>query len=172
VHKLLDMARLHTGKLVLNKEWQPLEEVVGSSLKAMAGLLGGREVRVELAPDLPPLEFDAVLLERVFCNLLENAAKYAPQGAIVITAQVAGEAVEVAVADAGPGLPPEGGTACSTLRARQPLGGRRRPWPGHLPRDCRGAWRPHPGGAARGRRHPHDFHAAAGHAAGAGGGSR
>jgi two-component system sensor histidine kinase KdpD len=105
VHKLLDMARLQTGKLVLNKEWQPLEEVVGSSLKAMAGLLGEREIRVELAPDLPPLEFDAVLLERVFCNLLENTAKYAPQGAIVIAAQVAGEAVEVSVADAGPGLP-------------------------------------------------------------------
>lgn len=105
VHKLLDMARLQTGKLVLNREWQPLEEVVGSSLKAMAGLLAGRDVRVELAPDLPPLEFDAVLLERVFCNLLENAAKYAPQGAIVIAAHVAGETIEVSVADAGAGLP-------------------------------------------------------------------
>ncbi|MDK9715792.1 MAG: DUF4118 domain-containing protein [Sulfuritalea sp.] len=108
VHNLLDMARLHTGKIVLNREWQPLEEVVGSSLKAMAGVLAGREVRVELAPDLPPLEFDAVLLERVFCNLLENAAKYAPRGTILITAQVAGELVEIAVVDAGPGLPPDG----------------------------------------------------------------
>jgi two-component system sensor histidine kinase KdpD len=81
VHKLLDMARLQTGKVVLNKEWQPLEEVVGSSLHALAGTLAGREVRVELAPGLPPLEFDAVLLERVFCNLLENAAKYSPEGA-------------------------------------------------------------------------------------------
>jgi two-component system sensor histidine kinase KdpD len=108
VHNLLDMARLHTGKVVLNREWQPLEEVVGSSLKAMAGALAGREVCVELAPDLPLLEFDAVLLERVFCNLLENAAKYAPEGEILITAQVAGEVVEVAVADAGPGLPPDG----------------------------------------------------------------
>ena len=108
VHNLLDMARLHTGKIVLNKEWQPLEEVVGSSLKAMAGTLAGREVRVDLAPDLPLLEFDAVLLERVFCNLLENAAKYAPQGAILIDARVAGDVVEVAVVDAGPGLPPDG----------------------------------------------------------------
>ena len=105
VHKLLDMARLQTGRIVLNKEWQPLEEVVGSSLQAMAGPLAGREIRVELAPDLPPLEFDAVLLERVFCNLLENAAKYAPQGAIVIAARVVGEMIEVSVADAGPGLP-------------------------------------------------------------------
>jgi two-component system sensor histidine kinase KdpD len=105
VHKLLDMARLQTGKVVLNKEWQPLEEVVGSSLQAMAGPLAGRDVRVELPPDLPPLEFDAVLLERVFCNLLENAAKYAPKGAIVIAAHVVGEVIEVSVADAGPGLP-------------------------------------------------------------------
>jgi two-component system sensor histidine kinase KdpD len=106
VHNLLDMARLQTGKVVLNREWQPLEEVVGSSLKAMAGILDGREVRVELAADLPLLEFDAVLLERVFCNLLENAAKYAAEGAILITAQVSGEVAEVAVVDAGPGLPP------------------------------------------------------------------
>lgn len=105
VHKLLDMASLQTGRIVLHREWQPLEEVVGSSLKAMAGLLAGREVRVELAPGLPPLEFDAVLLERVFCNLLENAAKYAPQGAIVIAAHLAGNEIEVTVTDAGPGLP-------------------------------------------------------------------
>jgi len=72
----------------------------------MAGLLAGREIRVELAPDLPPLEFDAVLLERVLCNLLENAAKYAPQGVIVIAARVVDGMAEVAVSDAGPGLPP------------------------------------------------------------------
>lgn len=107
VHKLLDMARLQTGRIVLHKEWQPLEEVIGSSLKAMTGLLAGREVCVELAPGLPPLEFDAVLLERVFCNLLENSAKYAPQGAIRIAARVVGETIEIAVVDAGPGLPPQ-----------------------------------------------------------------
>ena len=118
VHKLLDMARLQTGKTVLDKEWQPLEEVVGSSLKAMAGLLAEREVRVDLAPDLPPLEFDAVLLERVFCNLLENAAKYAPRGEITIAARVAGDTVEVSVADAGPGLPPNAAEDVFDLFAR------------------------------------------------------
>jgi len=109
VHNLLDMARLQTGKLPLNREWQPLEEVVGSSLQAMAGALAGREIRVDLAPNLPPLEFDAVLLERVFCNLLENAAKYAPQSDIVIAARIVGASAEISVADSGPGLPPDAG---------------------------------------------------------------
>lgn len=108
VNNLLDMARLQTGRVVLNREWQPLEEVIGSSLKVMAGMLVGRELRVDLAPNLPPLEIDAVLLERVFCNLLENAMKYAPRGEIVIAARTTGAEVDVSVADAGPGLPPEG----------------------------------------------------------------
>lgn len=121
VHKLLDMARLQTGKVVLNREWQPLEEVVGSSLQVLAQLLAGREIRLELAPDLPVLEFDAVLLERVLCNLLENAAKYAPQGDIVIAAATAGDLVEVSVADSGPGFPPDGETRIFELfeRGRQ-----------------------------------------------------
>jgi two-component system sensor histidine kinase KdpD len=105
VNNLLDMARLQVGGMTLRKEWQPLEEVVGSSLMAMDSVLRDRSVRIDLAVDLPLLEFDAVLLERVFCNLLENAAKYAPHGEIVIAAQRQGDRVEVAVADRGAGLP-------------------------------------------------------------------
>jgi two-component system sensor histidine kinase KdpD len=173
VHKLLDMARLQTGKLVLNKEWQPLEEVVGSSLKAMAGLLGEREIRVELAPDLPPLEFDAVLLERVFCNLLENTAKYAPQGAIVIAAQVAGETVEVSVADAGPGLPANLGDSAFEPFER---GSHSAAGVGLGLAICRAIVEVH-GGSIRAESRAeggtrHGIHAAAGHAAGAGGRSR
>jgi two-component system sensor histidine kinase KdpD len=102
---LLDMARLQVGRVTLRKEWQPLEEVVGTSLLAMGPRLKDRTVTVDLAADLPLLEFDAVLIERVLCNLLDNAAKYAPEGEIVVTAHLKGENVEVAVADHGPGLP-------------------------------------------------------------------
>jgi two-component system sensor histidine kinase KdpD len=63
-------------------------------------------VKVTLPPDLPMLEFDAVLMERVFCNLLENAAKYTPPGSpIDITATVRDGEVTVTVADRGPGIP-------------------------------------------------------------------
>lgn len=62
-------------------------------------------VGTDLAPDLPWLEFDAVLLERVLCNLLENSAKYAPAGSVLTLSACRVDAwVEVAVEDAGPGF--------------------------------------------------------------------
>ncbi len=108
VHNLLDMARLQAGKVCLRREWQPFEEVVGSALSGLEASLHGRRVRIDLPADLPLLEFDAVLIERVLHNLLENAAKYAPDGEISIGVRVLPEVVEIAVCDAGPGLPSGG----------------------------------------------------------------
>jgi two-component system sensor histidine kinase KdpD len=106
VNNLLDMARLQSGQVQLNRQWQPLEEVVGSALKAMAGALGPRHVRVSLPEDLPLVNIDAVLIERVLCNLLENAAKYTPPGSpIEIGATASSERVMVTIDDHGPGLP-------------------------------------------------------------------
>ncbi len=106
VSNLLDMARLQAGKVTLRKEWQPLEEVVGASIKLLGSALADHPVKVSLPLDLPLLEFDAVLMERVFCNLLENAAKYSPPGsAIEIGARSIGSLVEVSVLDRGKGFP-------------------------------------------------------------------
>lgn len=80
VANLLDMARLNAGEIRLRREWQPLEEVIGTSIKLLGSALTEHKLRIDLPKDLPLLEFDAVLIERVLCNLLENAAKYAPPG--------------------------------------------------------------------------------------------
>ncbi len=107
VSNLLDMARLQEGSLRLKREWQPLEEVLGASLQSLAGPLARHAVRVNLPADLPLLEFDALLMERVFCNLLENAAKYTPPGSLIeISAEKDGDRVLISFADNGPGLPP------------------------------------------------------------------
>ena len=106
VNNLLDMARLQSGPVQLNRQWQPLEEVVGSALKAMSGTLDPKRVSVSLPEDLPLVHIDAVLIERVLCNLLENAAKYTPPGSsIEIGASASNERVIVTVDDHGPGLP-------------------------------------------------------------------
>lgn len=106
VNNLLDMARLEAGAVQLNKAWQPLEEVVGSALAASAPAMGAHRVDVHLPDDLPLLQIDAVLMERVLVNLLENAAKYTSAGtAIHIRAQAESDAVALTITDEGPGLP-------------------------------------------------------------------
>ena len=106
VSNMLDMARLQSGPVQLNREWQPLEEVIGTALNAMSGALDGRPVKVALDDELPLVNIDAVLFERVLCNLLENAAKYTePRSPIDIRAAASGDHVVVTVDDTGPGLP-------------------------------------------------------------------
>lgn len=105
VANLLDLARLNAGQVRLRKEWQPLEEVVGASILLLGAALARHPVKVNLAPGLPLLLFDAVLIERVLCNLLENAAKYAPvQTPILLSAQRLDDRVQICVTDQGPGF--------------------------------------------------------------------
>jgi two-component system sensor histidine kinase KdpD len=111
VTNLLDMARLQSGSVKLNRQWTPLEETVGAALAACRRVLTRHPVRVTLEPGLPLLHVDAVLMERLFANLLENAAKYTPPDTpLAIGAKRIdddGRAfVRVTIDDRGPGLPP------------------------------------------------------------------
>jgi two-component system sensor histidine kinase KdpD len=108
VNNLLDMARLESGiaggAVNLRRDWQSVEEVVGSSIRAARTALGDAVVQTTLDADLPLVEFDAVLIERVLVNLLENATKYgAPP--IVVGARAQPGALVLTVRDHGPGLP-------------------------------------------------------------------
>ena len=111
VTNLLDMARLQSGSVKLNRQWTPLEETVGAALAACRRVLARHPVRVTLEPGLPLLHVDAVLMERLFANLLENAAKYTPPDTPLAIGATriddAGRAlVRVSLDDRGPGLPP------------------------------------------------------------------
>jgi two-component system sensor histidine kinase KdpD len=107
VSNLLDMARIESGEVTLNLQWQPLEEVVGAALEAARGMLQRHTVVVQLPRDLPLVKIDAVLIERVLVNLFENVSKYTPPGSTVtLSAQVIADRLRVSVADDGPGLPP------------------------------------------------------------------
>ncbi|SEK15430.1 MULTISPECIES: DUF4118 domain-containing protein [unclassified Variovorax] len=108
VNNLLDMARLESGiaggAVNLRRDWQSVEEVAGSAIRAARTSLGSIVVQTALAPELPLVEFDAVLIERVLVNLLENATKYgAPP--IVVGARAEPGTLVLTVRDHGPGLP-------------------------------------------------------------------
>lgn len=108
VSNLLDMARLESGvaggAVRLRHDWQSIEEVVGTAIRAAQPALAGQAVQTALPADLPLVEFDAVLIERVLVNLLENAARYgAPP--FVVAAAALPQALEITVRDHGPGLP-------------------------------------------------------------------
>ena len=106
VANLLDMARIQSGGVKLNLQWQVVEETIGSALRACRWQLGARVVATDIPRGLPLVRFDATLLERVLCNLLENAGKYTPPGArVTVAARREAGALVVAVLDDGPGLP-------------------------------------------------------------------
>ncbi|NIF43931.1 sensor histidine kinase KdpD [Burkholderia sp. Tr-862] len=110
VTNLLDMARLQAGSVQLKREWSLLEETVGAALAACKRVLAHHPARVSLPADLPLLQMDAVLMERLLTNLFENAAKYTPADTpIDIGAQRVTDDgrpfVRVHVDDHGPGLP-------------------------------------------------------------------
>jgi two-component system sensor histidine kinase KdpD len=107
VDNLLDMTRLESGTVELNKQWHVLEEIVGSALARLRRDLEKHKVRVDIPEDFPLLELDGILMEQAFFNLLENAARYTPSGTeIEIRARVEGDRAVLSIADTGPGLPP------------------------------------------------------------------
>jgi two-component system sensor histidine kinase KdpD len=107
VANLLDMTRLDSGAVEPRREWVPLDEVVGGALTRLERRLGRRPVKTAVAPDLPLVSLDPVLVQQLFVNLLENAAKYTPAGSeIEIRAAREGGTLVVDVADRGPGIPP------------------------------------------------------------------
>lgn len=108
VTNLLHMTRLESGGVPLRREWTPLEDPIGAAIGRLEPVLAGRAVEVSLAPDLPPVSIDEVLVEHLLLNLLENAARHTPPGSpIEVRARLDGAALQVEVLDRGPGLPAE-----------------------------------------------------------------
>jgi len=107
IGNLLDMIRVESGSLAVHRSWQPLEESLGTALLRLDERLAGHQVETELPGDLPLVPVDEVLLEQVFINLLENAARYTPPGtSVTVRAWALESAVLVEVSDNGPGIEP------------------------------------------------------------------
>ncbi len=107
IDNVLDMARLQSGAASLNRQWHPLEELVGATLKRLEPTLAAHRVQTHIPEHLPLVNVDGVLIGQLLANLLENAAKYTPPGTTIsISAEAGRDEIVVSVADEGPGLPP------------------------------------------------------------------
>jgi two-component system, OmpR family, sensor histidine kinase KdpD len=102
------MTKLESGAIVPNTARHDVGEIVGSALRRAGKILVHHKVSLELNPNLPMLELDAVLFEQVLFNLLDNAAKYAPGGTTISIRGTRDQAqVSLQILDEGNGIPPE-----------------------------------------------------------------
>jgi two-component system sensor histidine kinase KdpD len=107
ISNVLDLMRFEAGEVRLQRDWQTVDDLVGTALTRLEGRFGDRPIDVDLPAELPPVYIDAPLIAQVFGNLLENAIKHTPPGTrISISARLEDDAVRVCVDDTGPGLPP------------------------------------------------------------------
>jgi two-component system sensor histidine kinase KdpD len=106
VDKLLQMTRLESGAIELQRDWVSLPEIAGAVLARLKERLAEHRLIVDLPADFPLLRVDAGLIEQALGNLLENAAKHTPAGTLVrLRAEKSGGEAVISVEDYGPGLP-------------------------------------------------------------------
>ncbi|MFO1128717.1 MAG: sensor histidine kinase KdpD [Rhodospirillales bacterium] len=132
VRNLLDMTRLEAGAIDLHREMIDVGEAVGAALERCGRMLVQHRVELRIEPDLPMVPLDAVLLEQVLINLLDNAAKYTPAGSTVLIEVKRGEAgsIVLQVLDEGPGMPENELQRIFTKFHRLDAGDRKRPGTG------------------------------------------
>ncbi|MGE3269345.1 MAG: ATP-binding protein [Chloroflexota bacterium] len=109
IRDVLDMTRLQSGGADEGERTEvQAADLVAGGLDRVRGLLGDRQVSVEVPPGLPTIMGDGAQLERVIANLVENAVKFSPSGSPITVSCVAVDgSVDVRVDDAGPGIPDE-----------------------------------------------------------------
>lgn len=108
VGNLLNMTRLEAGAMRIHPEPCDVQDLIGSTLEQFGSRLEDRQVMIDLPQDLPLVPLDFVWIGLVLVNIIDNALKYSPQDSpIEIRSRVAGEGLEISVADRGIGIPPE-----------------------------------------------------------------
>ncbi|GAC1669385.1 MAG: DUF4118 domain-containing protein [Steroidobacteraceae bacterium] len=107
ISNVLDLMRFESGEVRLRRDWQTVDDLVGTALAHLEGRFGDRPVDVVLPGEFPAVYVDAPLITQVLVNLLDNAIKHTPPGTrISVSAELEDENVRVAVDDLGCGLPP------------------------------------------------------------------
>lgn len=108
VRSLLDIERLEQGRTMLNIQPTTLDSLFGEAVDMVRPIAeeAGQTLRYEIDPNLPALQIDADMIQRVVTNLMENAIKHTPaSGSITVTVRLITDSIRISVADTGPGVP-------------------------------------------------------------------
>ncbi|MBE0548087.1 MAG: two-component sensor histidine kinase, partial [Rubrivivax sp.] len=104
----LQLARLDAVGLDIRRDWESVEEIVGTVLRRVRQRHPGQGIRTRVEAGLPLLRCDAVLMVQLLDNLVDNALKYGGDPAAVqVVACLQDGRVVIAVCDRGPGVPAE-----------------------------------------------------------------
>lgn len=106
IANLLDMTRIESGAIAPNSALNFVGDIVGTAMQRSQKIAAGHTLVADLPAELPMINVDPVLFEQVLFNLIDNAAKYAPEGtAIALKGWADGSSVLLQVMDEGPGIP-------------------------------------------------------------------
>jgi signal transduction histidine kinase len=118
---LLDVSRLHTGRLPLRPEPLDLAALARRVAERYREIGAKHRLVLDLALDPAPVRADPGRLEQVLANLLDNAVKYSPDGGeICLIVERDGQGVALRMRDEGIGLPPESAEAIFEPFTRAP----------------------------------------------------
>jgi len=107
VREVLDLSRIEAGALRLDLEPLVLADATAAVVDRLRLQLGDRPISLAFPDELPPVRADAVLLDGLLANLVDNVARHAPAPApLAIAADADGDRVRLTVDDGGPGLTP------------------------------------------------------------------
>jgi len=105
IRNVLNITRLESGTIQVNKEWHSLEEIIGVVLDRQSNMLNAHPVNISIPVDLPLIPFDPILIEQVLANLVENVIQHTPPGTPVdIFVRTQKASVQIEIADRGPGI--------------------------------------------------------------------
>lgn len=127
VDDLLDVARISTGKVELRRQRMDLKDVVATAVETSASLIeaGDHQLSVELPSQPLPMDADPTRIAQVVSNLLNNAAKYTPQGGrIALKVEVEGGEAVLSVTDTGIGIAPDALDKVFEMFAQVPSAGK------------------------------------------------
>ena len=108
LENMLELSRYQAGRLQLRVEMVSIADTVRTAIEKLKRQGITHEFEIDIAPELPPVEADPMRVERILLNLMENAAKYSPEGGkITVSSRMQDGFIVTDIADQGLGISPD-----------------------------------------------------------------